>query len=181
MITLAHTTHFGPPRSTTIQLKIYTEDFEQIVGNLPFLKNRLESNEPSRVIRNITHRVRVCMQAFPRQRNTADDDFRLNRLQIRPNSRIQRTSSTTSSYSSLKSTFRSMMTVTRQSMHTNTSTSKTQALRSPGVVGVVTSQQDYFAPLNTLLSLRQTRMSTLTHSHQDFFYNGSCSSALGKS
>ena len=46
-----------PPHSTLIQHKIYTEDFEQITDNLPFLKKRLESDDPSRVIRKITHRV----------------------------------------------------------------------------------------------------------------------------
>lgn len=37
---------------------MYTQDFEEITGNLPFLKSRLESNIPSRVIRAITNKVR---------------------------------------------------------------------------------------------------------------------------
>ncbi|KAF9786305.1 hypothetical protein BJ322DRAFT_1108158 [Thelephora terrestris] len=42
---------------TPIQRKIYAEDFAVIVGHLPFLKNRLESNDPSRFIQKILHQV----------------------------------------------------------------------------------------------------------------------------
>ena len=51
------------PCSTAIQRQIYTEDFDEIIGQLPFLKNRLESDDPSKVIRKIMNHVRA--HCFP--------------------------------------------------------------------------------------------------------------------
>ncbi|KAF9789208.1 hypothetical protein BJ322DRAFT_1105075 [Thelephora terrestris] len=49
---------------TPIQRKIYTEDFEMILGHLPFLKNRLESNDSSKSIQKIINKVQsVASQA----------------------------------------------------------------------------------------------------------------------
>ena len=43
--------------STPIQRKIYSEDFEMILGHLPFLRNRLESDDSSKSIQKILNRV----------------------------------------------------------------------------------------------------------------------------
>ena len=43
------------PYSTLIQREIYTEDFNSIIGHLPFLKNRLESDIPSKFIQKIVN------------------------------------------------------------------------------------------------------------------------------
>ncbi|KAF9778072.1 hypothetical protein BJ322DRAFT_1114612 [Thelephora terrestris] len=45
------------PCSTPIQRKIYTDDFDAITGHLPFLKDRIESDVPSKVIRKIMNQV----------------------------------------------------------------------------------------------------------------------------
>lgn len=46
------------PHSTAIQRKIHTDDFDQIISILPFLKDRLESADTSQVIRKVIHVVR---------------------------------------------------------------------------------------------------------------------------
>lgn len=91
-----------PPRSTPAQRKVYCEDFEQIIENLPFIKNRLESNDSSLVIRKIAHKVRRLRPQSPRGKITYGT-LRSNRLQTRPSSLTRKASSTTFSTSSRKS------------------------------------------------------------------------------
>lgn len=57
------------PYSTLIQREIYTEDFNSIIGHLPFLKNRLESDIPSKFIQKIVNKV--CKHLCPYRRITA--------------------------------------------------------------------------------------------------------------
>lgn len=45
--------------STPIQHKFYVEDFNEIIGHLPFLKKHLESNEPSNRIQRMVNKVRT--------------------------------------------------------------------------------------------------------------------------
>ena len=92
------------PHSTPIQHKIYSEDFVQITSNLPFLTKRLESDDPSRVIRKIVHKVRACPSKATKG-DTAHFNFRSNQPQIRPNSWTQRGSRMISFCSSRKHIF----------------------------------------------------------------------------
>ena len=43
--------------STPTQQNIYAEDFNVIISHLPFLKNHLESNDPSKLIQKIVNQV----------------------------------------------------------------------------------------------------------------------------
>ena len=146
--------------STPIQLKIYAEDFEQIIGNIPFLKGRLESNEPSRIIRKIVHKVRpspklsleaICSQSLRRSPS-------LTKL----SSQTQRRSRETSSFSSPNSTSRWTGTASQRPTPTTTSAPRIQMVRRPGAVGTIPSQQGCCVRSSTSKSSRMTQLSVLT-------------------
>ena len=157
---LTHIKLSGILYSTPTQLKIYAEDFEQIIGTIPVIKDRLESNESSQIIRKIVHKVRLSSKLSLEV--ICSQNLRRSPSPIKASSQTQRISRKTSSCSSRKSISRRTKMATQRPTAIATSAFRIQTAKSPGAVGRILSQQGCCVRLNTSRSSRTTRLGTPT-------------------